>query len=212
METIKIYISLKEAEKLIFNKCFVIAKERLDIKRPEKLLAITISLKPENLQEFENSYLILFSAVTIFGIPKKEQNLFLNHYRVPLGLIELSSRNIRDAFVKKNLFDEIDSDFNAKKYLQLRNGLISISSLAYTRIENSEFKYSAEKVINEFTSLSDFRKKFLLELSNEIKFPLLTIKVENFVTDNYYRVIWWGKFIGDNYLNGIENITIDKKN
>jgi hypothetical protein len=45
----------------------------------------------------------------------------------------------------------------------------------------------------------------LLELTNETKFPLLTVKLDKFVTDTFFRITWWGKFIIDNYLGQLEN-------
>lgn len=210
METIKIYISLKEAENLIFNRSLIFTKNRVDIKKAQGLLSVNISIEKDKLIEFKNNYLILFSAILYFEIPEKDKNLFLNHYKVPLGLLEFSPRNVRDTPVEQNLFEDEALEYNTKNYTILRNGFLGVYSFANNNIANSELKFSAQKVLNEFNSLSDFRKKMLSELFEHSKFPTLVIKIDKFVTDNFFRIIWWGKFIGDNYLTKYDNIIPDE--
>jgi hypothetical protein len=207
METTKIYISLKETEELIFNRCLVFSINRLEVKRAQGLMSIAFEIEKSKLIEFENNYVVLFSAVRSFEIPEKEQNLFLNHYRLPLGLLEYSTRIVRDSSNENSVFDEQSIEYNPKRYLQLRNGLIGIFEKGYVNINNAEFILSAKSVINQFYSLSKFKQELLVSLFEQSKFPLLTVKMDKFVTDNFYRVTWWGKFIVDNYLNKLDNKT-----
>jgi hypothetical protein len=207
METIKIYISLKEAEELIFNRFLIFAINRIEVKRAQGLMSITFEIEKNKLIEFENNYVVLFSTVRSFEIPEKEQNLFLNHYRLPLGLLEYSTRIVRDSSNENSVFDEQRIEYNPKKYLQLRNGLIGIFENGYVNINNAEFIFSAKSVINQFYSLSKFKQELLVSVFEQSKFPLLNVKIDKFVTDNFYRVTWWGKFIVDNYLNKLDNKT-----
>jgi len=210
METLNIYISLKEAENLIFNRSLFFSKNRIEIKRAKGLMSITFEVEKDKLIEFKNNYVVLFSTVLSIEIPEKEQNLFLNHYRLPLGLLKFNSRCVRDATEDRLIFDEQIIEYNSKKYLQLRNGLITILENAYSQINNTDFVSSAEKLLKGFTNLSEFKKKLLFDLLEHSKFPLLTVKVDRFVTDNFYRVTWWGKFIVDNYVNKFDNKTQDE--
>ncbi|MEC5167242.1 uncharacterized protein YdcH (DUF465 family) [Flavobacterium sp. PL11] len=205
MKTKEIYISLKEAENLIFSRCLILSKNRLDVKRAQGLLSVNITIEEDKLLDFESNNIVLFSAVQSFEIPDKELNLFINHYRVPMGLLKLNSRKIRDTSDSKEVFNERNTDYNPQKYLRLRNGLTGICNLGYSKIANLELVNTGEKILNEFTSLSDFRKKMLLQLTNETKFPLLTVKVDKFVTDTFFRITWWGKFSIDNYVNQLGN-------
>lgn len=201
----KIYISLKEAENLIFHKCLIIPKNRLDIKRAQGLFSINFSIDETKLLDYDTKYAILFSSVLFFEIPEKELNLFINHYKLPLGLIELSPREIRDTNENQNLFSEINENYNPNKYLQLRNGLIGVCNLGYSYIGNDAFIKEGEKLLNDFFSLSILQKKLLIELSNELEFPLFKVKVDKFVIDTFFRITWWGKFIAENHLNKLEN-------
>lgn len=210
METINIYISLKEAENLIFNRSLFFSKNRIEIKRAKGLMSITFEVEKDKLIEFKNNYVVLFSTVLSIEIPEKEQNLFLNHYRLPLGLLKFNSRSVRDDNEDRLIFDEQIIEYNSKKYLQLRNGLITILENAYSQINNTDFVSSAEKVLKGFTNLSEFKQKLLFDLLEQSKFPLLTVKVDRFVTDNFYRVTWWGKFIVDNYVIKFDNKTQDE--
>src|SRR5690554_1067893 len=92
----KIYISLKETESLILNKYLTIPKNRLQIQRAQAKFSVNIYVKKENLLVKDESYIVLFSTVEKFEIPKKEELLFLNHYRVPSGMISTEDRMVRD--------------------------------------------------------------------------------------------------------------------
>lgn len=210
MEPINIYISLIEAENLIFNKNLMFEKNRLTVKKAQGLLSVVINVDGDKLFEYKNRYIILFSAVLFFEIPEKEQNLFVNHYRVPLGLLEYSSRNIRDTSKNQIIFEEQCIDYNSRYYQLLRSGFVGICNSLYANDLKSEYKLSAQTVLCEFTSLSDIRRRILVELFEQAKFPILTVKTDKFATDKLFRVVWWGKFIVDNYLNKLENKNLEE--
>ncbi|SNR32498.1 hypothetical protein SAMN06265371_101279 [Lutibacter agarilyticus] len=207
MTEIKVYISLKEAEELIFNRCLVLRENRLNIKRAQALLSICLFVDKNMLSNYNGNHLILFTAVNCFDIPENEENLFINHYKLPQGLIKLSERKVRDTFKNQMILDEYEYDFN--DYVKMRNGLLGIFYHNFSNSSGGKFKLKTIKVLQEFNSLSGIRRKLMLELLKESKFPILNVKVDKFVTDNFFRVTWWGKFIVDNYIPSL-NINCDE--
>lgn len=198
MNEIKVYISLKEAEELIFNSCLIVREDRFDVKRAQGLLGISLYLNGNMLSNHGVNKLILFSAINYFEVPENDKNLFINHYRIPLGLLKTSGRKVRD--VSKNEMAIDDYVYNFDGYVQLRNGLFSMMHKVYENISNNQLRQSLMNTFKEFNFLSELKKKLLHELIKESKFPILTVKVDKFVTDNFFRVTWWGKFIVENYI------------
>ena len=198
MNEIKVYISLKEAEELIFNRCLVVREGRFDITRAQGLFSICLFIYGDMLSNHGGSKLILFSAINYFEIPENDENLFINHYRIPLGLIKTNGRKVRD--VSKNEIPIDDYGYNFDGYVQLRNGLFSILHRVYELNSNHQYRQTSIQTLKEFNSLSELKRKLLIELLKDSKFPILTVKVDKFVTDNFFRVTWWGKFIVENYL------------
>lgn len=205
----KIYIALKEAEGLVFNKCLFLPKKRLDIQRAQDLLSINIIVDPEDLLVEDSEYIILLSAVKIFEIPEEEKKLFLNSYKLPLGLINTIDRKVRD-IPKEEIklpFEENDESKENKNYLRLRNSMVGM--LHYNcemHVANHE-EYDVHSILNSFTNLSEIKKIFLLNLFKEEKIPTLRVNVDKFVTDHFYRVAWWAKFISEKIFKilNIEN-------
>lgn len=198
MSEIKVYISLKEAEELIFNRCLVIREDRFDVKRAQGLLSICLFIDGEMLTNHSENKLVLFSAINCFEIPENDENLFINHYRIPLGLVKTNVRKVRDISKNEMPIDDYGYSFNG--YLQLRNGLFSILHKVYEKTSNNQVRQTYINTLKEFNSLSELKRKLLIELLKDSKFPILTVKVDKFVTDNFFRVTWWGKFIVENYL------------
>lgn len=201
MENLKIYISLEEAEQLVFNRIVILSPNRLEVKRAQASLSVSISIKQELLIANEADIVILFSAVDHFEIPEKDEILFTNHYKVPLGLLVLNSRNVRDVEKENTLFD--DEIATPVEYLKLRNGLLGIYFRAYQVSSKGLSQRNAVKVIEEFSGLSEFKSMLISDLSSESTFPVLKIKTDNFVTDNYFRVVWWAKRIVDTYAGSL---------
>ncbi|ALU74432.1 hypothetical protein AUW17_03730 [Tenacibaculum dicentrarchi] len=196
-----ILISLKEAEVLIFNHYLSIEKSRLDITNIKGALAVRLFIDKENLIDFEGNYIILFTSVNLFEIPEKDETLFKNHYKIPKGLLKLNKRKVRDTKEGSQMNILPKDDFDIEKYRNLRNALFGVYNSGYLMSSVKSYKATSTKVLQGFNSLSDFKKQFIKEVLKESKFPLLKVKIDKFVTNNFYRVVWWGKFIGDNYLS-----------
>lgn len=198
----KIYISLKESEDLIFNKSLTVPENRLEIEQARGLLSINVNVIIEDLLLKNGKYIILFSAVRKVEIPKEDINLFLNHYRVPAGLINTIERKVRDVSKDNNTlpFEENDDPKQNKNYLRLRNAMVGMLHYNYEMHAKNHAEYDAHSILNSFTHLSEFKKSFLLNLLEENNMPILKVNVDKFVTDHFYRVAWWGKFITDNYF------------
>jgi len=198
MAEIKVYISLKEAEGLVFKRFLLLDKERFNVKKAQGLYSILLLVEKGMRLDFESKYLILFSAVNYFDIPENEKTLFTNHYKVPLGLIKLSNRLVKDDL--SGQYTISDNNYSFTNYIQIRNGLLGVFHLSYSKASQEKFKNKSIKVLNEFNSLSEIRRKLLQELLTDFKFPVLAVKTNRLVTDTLFRVVWWGKFIVDSYL------------
>lgn len=138
----KIFISLKEAESLIFNKMVAIPSSRLiEVKKRGGNYSIIPELDHSKVFVLKNHIIIFSSAVKNFDIPKDDFNLFRNHYRVPVGLLSTSDvkfKDVKKVTVKNEVtgnlgysFDEEKFDFNLNDFTLLRNALFSsfLSSL-----------------------------------------------------------------------------------
>lgn len=207
MESINIYLSLKEAESLIFNRSLLINQSRLNVKKAQGLLSVYATVDKPKVLTIGHDLLILFSAIECFNIPQKESNLFQTHYKVPAGLLVFSNRNVRDSSENTLPFDTQTSEYNAQGYLILRNALLGIVSYGLKYLSFPDLQVTASRVLYSFNDSSNFRSKFINEIFAGKSFPILPVKVENFVTDNFFRVTWWGKYIVENYLNDLDEET-----
>lgn len=198
MDEIKVLISLKETEELIFKGCLILREKRFDFIKPKELLSVRLFIDGGKLINHSGNKLILFSAINYFEIPENDKNLFINHYQIPLGFIKTKDRKVRD--VTKNEMPRDYCGYNFDGYVQLRKGLLSVLYRIYEKKSNNQFRQSFIATLKEFNALSELKRKLLIELLKDSKFPILKVKVDKFVTDNFFRVTWWGKFIVDNYL------------
>ena len=77
MEISKIYITLKEAENLIFNRFLIIPTSRLKVTKAKELFSINILVNNLGIiKTGEHNLTILFSSVNTFEIPEVEKSLF----------------------------------------------------------------------------------------------------------------------------------------
>lgn len=175
----KILLSLPEVESLIFHKIVILPFSRLSVLNIRDNLSVWVHLNDKKIVKKDNIIIILFSAVQLFDIPVKDFNLFKNHYRIPLGLLKTSARNVKD-IEKKSLEGEVQTSFdfkeeessdsfNLKTYNKFRNALLGafISSVTseskfltfkelVTDIENVPLVYDT---IAPHIQLGDFIKK-----------------------------------------------------
>lgn len=201
----QLLLTLRETENLIFKRYLILGIHRLKIKKIQGNLSVRIDFPNEELIMFEEEFLLLFSSVAQFEIPEKECNLFLNHYRIPKGYLKLDKRVVRDKV------DEMDIPFFAKSidmsfYLSLRNGLVGLFDYTLESIHRDDCKQGFHYLISEFDNLSSFKKDFLKIILSSTDFPTLVIKMDRFVPECFYRIVWWGRMIKDNLLKTKENI------
>lgn len=195
----KIYISLVETEALVFQKILKVPENRLQIERAQKTLSVSLVLNEEYLIRDGNFIIILSSAVDAFEIPEKEENLFLNHFKIPAGKVLLKDRQVReDPTDEFDFADEEQKDSEEINYLPLRNGLISVLSVIQT---NDAYSQEGLEIINGFSDFSEFKKHFISEVIKEGFFPLKRLNLEEFKPDYFFRFIWWFHFIMENLVS-----------
>ena len=206
MNLINIYISLKEAEDLTFKRLLIIRCGRLDVNKAQGLFSVSVEVDKDELIEIENEYVLLFSSVLHFQIPEKDSNLFLNHYLIPKGLLQLVGRNSRDTTKQKSGEIDYPSESNdVIDYLRLRNGLLGVMDYFYRYHKIIGIPHIAENLFTNFANLSKFKFNFIKDISKGDIFPILEVKLDKYVSDKFFRITWWGKFIGDNLLADYED-------
>jgi hypothetical protein len=187
MKEATIYISLKEAEELIFNRVLEVPVDRVSVSKARGLLSVALKLNSEYLILHESNYILIFSSVITFEIPEKDKSLFLFHYKLPKGLIHTISRKVRD---EKNVIFELEKNDYASDYLLLRNGYVGVYNLMCLNPKNKSLINTVNHFISSFDELSDFQKTVIFEVVDLRKYPLKEIHTDKFVTDRYFRVVW----------------------
>lgn len=199
----KIYVTLKEVENLIFNKYLEVEKERLEIGRAQGLFGIDLNLNLEDLIQKEDKLVILFSAITRIGIPQNDERLFIRHYKVPAGLLALEGRNIRDQSKEEIPFPEQEKEEQKelKDYKQLRHGMVGMVYNAYQMKTVGLDQNSMVKALQDVAALSPLKRQLLTTLLEYDEIPILEVRMDKIVTNHFFRVVWWAKFIKDHYLD-----------
>jgi len=206
----KIYLSLDEIELLIFKKMIWISPTRLSIKRAQGDYSAALMLDEQSLH-FNNDYvIILLSGVHKFEIAEADKNLFLNYYHVPLGLLSLKKRKVRDIAQNSSgpqstahinnieLSDKVDS------YTAIRRAFVKLFHIAIkSRGDKSCLATKYMTYLNAFENLSQFQYKLIFAVLNYKKLPeeIVSIKNKSFSSTPFYQWVWWGKFLVDNLLN-----------
>ncbi|WP_271393753.1 hypothetical protein [Aequorivita sinensis] len=193
----KIYISLKEAESLVFNKIIILPETRLGIERAQKDWSIAVYIKNETFTEYANQIVLVAGAVLKFEIPLKEENLFLNHFRVPKGLLVLADRKYReskDADEGFNFPDELDYANEIKSFKFIRRGLIKCFDLAVNNSISKEFSSEVYKNINNLT-FSEFNLSLIKEILLNDFYPIKERNDGNFYAESVKRFNWFGAYI-----------------
>jgi hypothetical protein len=177
MKDLKIYISLKEAENLIFNRILDLSKERLVVHRAKGLFSVSININEDDLIEHNSKIIILFSAIQLFEVLEKDRNLFLNHLKIPEGLLLVSKSRemVRDEDRKAELFDD-NSQYDIKKYTLLRNGGIGLYNLTCELSETKDLFAAVQSVFHSIFEVSKFKESLLTGLLYTGKFPIKEVK------------------------------------
>lgn len=193
----KIYISLKEAENLVFNKLIVIPQERLQIERAQKDWSIAVFADKERLLEYKNQIILLAGSVLKYEIPQKEENLFLNHYRLPKGMILLADRKYRESknvniinYPEENNYTE-----ELKFFKSIRRGVIQCYALAINNSISNEFTKQAISIINNINNLSSFNFSFVKALILNEFYPIKERNDGNFYPEAVKRFNWFGAYV-----------------
>ena len=92
----KIYLSLEEIELLIFKKMIWISPTRLSIKRAQGAYSVALMIDEQYLHLNNDTVIVFMSSVHKFEIAEADKNVFLNNYQLPLGLLLLKNRKVRD--------------------------------------------------------------------------------------------------------------------
>lgn len=191
----KIIISIKEAETLIHKGSLIL--KRNDLSRRNNTYRVVMFLRREiNLSE-DTKCVILYSDVEEFEIYSFDEIVFVNHFRVPTGMLKVINRaaNIESIPEEKEA-DYVDNGI----YLKLRNGLLGMFHHKYEMQAVVDKEYRIEGILESFFDLSDLRKKVISEIVKNEEFPTMEVKGKPYMSDLSKRIVWWGVFLGKNYF------------
>ncbi|WP_418637591.1 hypothetical protein [Winogradskyella sp.] len=195
----KIYISLKEAEHLVFDKMIIIPQTRLKIEKAQKDWSIRLFLNTNSIINYNTQMIIVAGAVIKYEVPQKEENLFLNHFRVPKGLMELADRNYRDSIIKEVNEIEfpggLDLSQEIKLFKKIRRGLMCCYSLSLNNTITEGFSNEVLRNINSIIHISNFKKGFIKEIILNDFYPIKERNDGNFYLDAVKRFNWLGAYI-----------------
>ncbi|WP_164112232.1 MULTISPECIES: hypothetical protein [Sphingobacterium] len=198
MKDIKIYISLSEAESLVFNKALIIPSYRQAVDRAQKSWAIAIYLNHEALQLDDNFFLILSSNIKCFEIPEREESLFLNHFKIPKGLYFTIDRKFRDGKEVKDIFDSTAESIITEEQIfvfkGIRRGVLQCYQLAINEKVSKAFIHTALSLINSLEKWDPFHILFINEVVRNQFYPILDINDGKFHTEAFKRFIWLGRY------------------
>jgi len=208
MKDIKIYISLREAESLVFNKILVLQKYREGVERAQKDWSIAIYLKHEPIRLKEDYLLILSGNINYFEIPAKEESLFFNHFKIPKGLYRTVDRKYRDDKKSIDAFDHtaenILTDEKTRVFKGIRRGLLQCLQLAFNKKIDKNFDKVVIDYVNDFENLDSFHLDFIKEVIKSDFYPFIQVRDGHFHTEAFNRFVWIGKYTVE-YLSSLKS-------
>lgn len=214
----KIYLSLDEIELLIFKKMIWISATRLSIKRAQGDYSAALMLDEQYLHFNNDNVIIFISGVYKFEIAEADKNLFLNHYHLPLGLLLLKKRKVRDiaqnsAESKSTThINNIELSDKVSSYTAIRRAFVKLFHIAIKSLgDKSCLATDYMTYLNAFENLSRFQYKLIFAVLNHKKLPeeIVSMKNKSFSSTSFYQWVWWGKFLVDNLLNeGLNEIQL----
>jgi hypothetical protein len=221
----RVYLSLIEAEGLIFNKILFLPKSRLGIKQAQKDLSIVTLVKTEFISELESQIIIFSSSISSFEIPEKEETLFLNHFRVPKGLISTSGRLYRESKKESNEIDFFETKVLTEKdindFTLFRRGFFNCYALAVNHKISKNFANSTIEILNNKSEFSSFKINFIKTLLSTKFYPSKERNDGKFYIEAIKRFNWWGAYLikncttidqeNDDELNDIKNWLLNFK-
>lgn len=192
----EIIISVKEAETLIHKGSLVL--DRKEVPSVNDSYRVKMILNREDILEPRKKLVVLFSDVRQFEIYKSDEIAFVNHFRVPRGLLKITSKTYESSKSNK---EEQASFIENEGYLKLRNGLLGMLHHKYEMQAFFEKDYNIERALQSFQNLSDIRRQLIGELLDKSEFPIVDVQSDKFISDISKRIYWWGFFIKDKYLS-----------
>ena len=214
----KIYLSHDEVEQLIFKKMLWISTQRLEIKRAQGLYSVALMVDEQDLHFNNDTVIVFMSSVHKFEIAEADKNLFLNHYYLPLGLLLLKKRKVRDIAQNSSELqstthiNNIELSDKVNSYTAIRRAFINLFHVAIkSRDGESCLVAKYMSYLNAFENLTQFQHKLILAVLNYKKLPeeIVSIKNKSFSSTSFYQWVWWGKFLVDNLLNeGLNEIQL----
>ena len=202
MEISKIYITLKEAENLIFNRFLIIPTSRLKVTKAKELFSINILVNNLGIiKTGEHNLTILFAAVNTFEIPEVEKSLFINSFFMPAGMIKETSRKFKDEpdtgfFKSEEMLETIPF------YSHLRNGFVGVYKELIINNNKNSVNTIGNNFFQNFENLTPFKSAIIKEFIANNDFPLLQFDPNTFRADKAYRVAWFLKNTSDILVNG----------
>ena len=206
----KIYLSHDEVEQLIFKKMMWISTQRLDIKRAQGLYSVALIADEQDLHFNNDTVIVFMSSVHKFEIAEADKNLFLNHYHLPLGLLLLKKRKVRDIAQNSSELqstthiNNIELSDKINRYTAIRRAFIKLLRVAInSQISEPCLATKYITYLNAFESLSQFQYKLIFAVLNYKKLPeeIVSTKNKGFSSPTFFQWVWWGKFLVDNLLN-----------
>jgi len=206
----KIYLSLEEIELLIFKKMIWISSTRLSIKRAQGAYSVALMIDEQYLHLNNDTVIVFMSSVHKFEIAEADKNVFLNNYQLPLGLLLLKNRKVRDIAQNSSgsqstaHINNIELSDKVNSYTAIRRAFVKLFHIAIKgRDDESCLATKYMTYLNAFENLSQFQYKLIFAVLNYKKLPeeIVSIKNKNFSSTPFYQWVWWGKFLVDNLLS-----------
>lgn len=197
----KIYLSLSEAERLIFQKMLVVELNRLkNIKRRQAEFSVIVTLSEETLVMNNEWVFILASSVNSYDVVEKDLSIFVNQCKLPRGMLTCSDASVRDMdaeeILKKHADDSVrDFGFDIDQYTFIRRALVGMFSESLDD-ENITHGLIVSQ-INNCQIITEFEKKLLKAVLDERGYPRLEAKVNGYKADEFFNWVWLGKFVKD---------------
>ena len=203
----KIYLSGKQVEELISVKRIVLTPENLKIDKATSKFKFSLLVDEDEMIQHLSNYILFLSAVKKFEIPVSEENLFLHHLRIPKGLVETVKRKTPKDEMLPEMDFGTDGNDDGSAYLKIRRGLNELVWFGYV---NESYRQEIVQFIQKLSlGFTEIQKRFINKLKNKEHFPQLIIN--QIKSNEFFRFIWWGKFIADEVFSPIKDKLGEKK-
>ncbi len=200
----KIFLSSNQLEKLVFDKILQLNEKQLGINKARKDYKFNVIIPESSLLYSYGNIIILFSAISKIEFPVSESNLLQNQFGLPAGLLTTVNRKTpKEAEI---VFAEPETGQNLYfLYNKIRKGFVKLLLFGY------RYPVYRKKIESFFSEIQKEDDKITFKLFAKIKgsqsFPF--IQISQIAPDEYYRYVWWGKFIVDNIFNEPKDTTGD---